>query len=218
MPTCRVPGCAGPTSTYGALCNRHELRHRRHGDVYQTALSKTELRPYIALVRNRKDRNPDNPAFPAVVTAWLNLVEDATARVAASERGEAMNRHNRIVAYEIAKLGQEVEPDVVAETGLALFMIWEMDPHRFRSDRAFRHQLVRCIRRLAKSKSTYIPKEGAFVSGNYILPPKATAKFADLLTAAFGGAGVMLARKERADVEARRKNREELAQGLAELV
>ena len=79
---------------------------------------------------------------------WLTVVDHARDVVAAVNAGRAGPGYERMAAYEVLKLAEEVKPREVVETGLAMFMMQELEPRRFRSDAAFRFQLVRRVRAL----------------------------------------------------------------------
>jgi hypothetical protein len=66
--------------------------------------------------------------------------------VALYRSGTATNECTRKACEELVKLDGGVEFQDILEVGLALFLMWELDPKRFTSDRAFRFQLVRRIR------------------------------------------------------------------------
>ena len=55
----------------------------------------------------------------------------------------------RKAAEEVLKVAEVATPRDVIETVLAVFVMQELDPRRFRSDPGFRFQLVRRMRALA---------------------------------------------------------------------
>jgi hypothetical protein len=72
--SCRMAYCNKPATRYGIYCNTHKSAQRRHGDPRQRGVSKTELAPYVKLVRQRKKKNPYTPFFDAVAARWRGLI------------------------------------------------------------------------------------------------------------------------------------------------
>jgi len=50
---CRVQGCQQRTTRWGAYCNTHKSRHRRHGDPNQQTITSADLKPYLKAVKAR---------------------------------------------------------------------------------------------------------------------------------------------------------------------
>lgn len=135
---CRAPGCGQPATRYGHLCTTHKSRWRRHGDVEQVGITKEVLRPYVDLVRARIEKNAGNPTWTACDDRWQAVVAHAKGVLSEANRGVAGNRNERTAANAIVRLAADVEPRVVVETVLAMYMFMELEPRRFRSDGAFR--------------------------------------------------------------------------------
>ena len=137
--TCRAPGCAAETSSqYSPFCNTHRGRLRRQGAVDQRAVTKTELASYQRLVQARIDRNPDSHAWGRLDDAWLHVIAHAKGILAAEKQGRAGVRHERLAAREVITLGDAVPAREVIVCTLAMFVMSEMEPRKFRSDDAFR--------------------------------------------------------------------------------
>ncbi len=135
--TCRAHGCAAETSSrYSPYCNVHRGRLRRQGAVDQPAVRKKELASYERLVQARIDKNPGNPTWERLDDVWMRVVGHAKDMVA--QRGGVRIRHEYIAAREIVTLGENVPVREVVVCVLAMYLMWEMDPHRFRSDDGFR--------------------------------------------------------------------------------
>src|SRR5262249_37762005 len=144
-------GCQrSTTSRYSIYCSRHQSRLRRQGDVGQEAVTKADLKTYIRLVRQRAERNSENLAWNNLDERWRGLVSYAQSILGAAQRGVVGNSNERIAAREVVKLAEHVEPREVVETVLAMFMLEQDQPRRFRSDPAFRTQLVRRTRGLSE--------------------------------------------------------------------
>ena len=123
--------------------------------IDQRAVSKTELASYQSLVQARIERNPDSPAWDRLDDAWLHVVAHAKGILAAEKQGRAGVRHERIAAREVATLADAVPARAVVVCTLAMFVMWEMEPRRFRSDDAFRTQLARRVRRLTEANAAH---------------------------------------------------------------
>ena len=61
---CIAAGCASIAEGYGGYCNAHKTRMRRHGHPCQEGVTKTELKPYLAMVTKRAAR-PANEGLGA---------------------------------------------------------------------------------------------------------------------------------------------------------
>src|SRR4051812_48115314 len=147
---CRAPGCAAETSSrYSPFCQRHRARLRRHGSVDQRAVTKADLKGYLKRVRARIEKNPDSPAWSALEGRWEALQQHAREVEAYFQSGRAGPRYERRAAHEVMKLGQAVEAREVIVTALAMWVLQELEPRRFKSDAAFRSQLIRRVRGLS---------------------------------------------------------------------
>jgi hypothetical protein len=217
---CRAPGCAAETaSSYSRYCNIHRSRLRLQGAVDQRAVTKTELASYQRLVQARIENYPDNSAWERLDEAWVRLVGHARDILAAERRGQAGYRPERIAAREVVTLGDAVPARDVVVCTLAMVVMWELDPRRFRTDHAFRMQLARRVRRLTEANALFyfdpVADNGKRVYRD--LPPSAAKVFAGWLTDTFGASGLDLARMEVGDAERAKRDKQELRAALAEL-
>jgi hypothetical protein len=193
---------------------------RRHGAVDQDGVTKAHLNPYLERVRARIGRNPDSPAWSHLGNRWRALVGYAQGILAEQRQGRAGFRHERIAAEEVIKLASAVEPHQVMEAALAMVVMQELDPSRFRSDQAFRTQLVRRIRGLSDlNAGTYYDHGSGKLKRVYRdITPRATAVLGHWLVETFGVAGLQLARLEIAEQSKTASERQEFHQALSELV
>jgi len=123
-------------------------------------------------------------------------------------------------AHHIQRLAATVPDDVVMEAALALFLMREAQPYRFRSDRAFDFQLSRRVRALSDvNAGTYFDHETGKTKRVYrdVLPGTLIA-LAEPLKAAFGVAGVYLAELDRRDERSKAAKKMELISALKEMV
>jgi hypothetical protein len=220
MTICRTPGCTRPVaSTYAVHCDRHKHHARRHGHPEQTAVTVHELKPYRARVRARAQKNADNPTWSILAERWNELV--LAARETERERlsGKPYHRHEMEAAHEIIKLAQAVEGQEIIETVAAMYLMQEDRPYRFKSDDAFRTQLVRRVRGLTLTNAgEYFDHRSGKVKRVYRDAKSGTvAALARYLSVTFGGAGLHVARLEATETEAEAKERAHLHAALAAL-
>lgn len=218
--TCRAPGCGEPASTrFSLYCRAHKTRLRRHGAIDQEGVTEAALGPYRRLVRARVKRNETSPLWAQLEDRWATVVNHAKGIVAAHERGETGYSHERKAAHEVIKVAGDVEAKAVVETALALFLMEGEQPRRFRSDAAFRWQMVRRVRGLTDlNAGTFYDHESGKVKRVYKdLTPRAVAVMGQWLADAFGGAGMHLAKMEERDREKAVSARQEMHQALEEL-
>lgn len=219
MHQCRVTGCTAQASRWGTLCSTHKSRQRRHGHPSQEGITKAELAPYLAIIRQRKSRNPDSPLWSNIEARWRALVDHCRGVVASSLSGRPMNRNERQACHEVVKLAEHVEAGLVVEAALALYLMHEQAPRRFLSDDAFRHQLSRRLRGLADvNAGTWFDHTTNKVKRVYRdLPATTAVVMGAMLAETFGVAGLLLARREEEDAEKRRRENHELAEAVKDL-
>jgi hypothetical protein len=218
--TCQVSGCSAPAASgFSRYCSAHRANFRRHGEPNQKAITKTHVKPYAELVRARIAKNPHNPAWTTLETRWRVLVDHAEHIVAAYERGNPGSRIERIAAQEIIKLGKSVEARAVVELTMAMVMMRELQPHGFRSDRAFWVQLGRRIRGLTDLNygEKYVHDTGKVKRCYRELTPRAAMLLGRWLAETLGVGGLHLARLERADHEKQLAERRDLHDALSSL-
>jgi hypothetical protein len=214
---CRAPGCEKKSITpYGVYCRAHAATKRRHGHPEQKAVTKGDLKPFIKRVQERRAKHPTAKAWETMEARWNALVEFLQPL---AESHYPTNKHRRSAAREIVKLGVHVEAKEVVETVLAIHLMQEYDPNRFRSDAAFDYQMVRRIRGLTRlnSGSWPNPNTGRVHRAAKELEPRTTEAMAHNVKQALGVAGVWLANAEREEEERKRKETLEFYDQLREL-
>ena len=192
---------------------------RRHGEADQKAISKSHVRPYLALVKKRIAKNPHSPAWTTLETRWRALVDHAEHIVAEYERGRPGSRIERLAAQEIIKLGKNVEARAIVEMTMAMVMMRELSPRNFRSDRAFWIQLGRRVRGLTDLNygERYVHATGKVKRCYRELSPRASIALGRWLAETLGIGGLHLARLEQADNEKQITERRELHDALSNL-
>lgn len=216
---CRAPGCAKPATRYGHFCTTHKSRWRRHGDVGQVGITKEVLKPYTDLVRARIEKNAGNPTWAACDDRYRAVVAHAKGILAEANRGVAGSRNERTAANAIVRLTADVEPRVVVETVLAMYMLWDLEPRRFRSDEAFRRQLVRRVMRLSEvNVGEWHDHQTGRVKRTYRdFTPGAADVIAGWLVETLGVVGLHLAKLHRLDVEKDQHQKAEFHKALTDL-
>jgi hypothetical protein len=218
MTTCRAPGCGARTTRYGRHCNSHKSRLRRHGDAEQETITKTDLKPYLDLIERRRLTNSTNTFWAALEQRWISVCGDAEATIAFLSFRAGL-RSDLQSAHELLKLRSSCDPLAVIDTTMAMFMMMEMEPRRFRSDDAFRLQLVRRVRGLTETNAGrwFDHRSGRVKRAYRDLPPRTARTMASVLAKAFGGGGLTLAKLEQRDGEDRLRASDALADGAATL-
>ncbi|WP_072368988.1 hypothetical protein [Hyphomicrobium sp. NDB2Meth4] len=218
--TCQVSGCSAPAASgFSPYCSAHRANFRRHGEADQKAVTKTHVKPYLALVKARIAKNPHSPAWTTLEARWRALVDHAEHIIAEYERGRPGSRTERLAAQEIIKLGRSVEARAVVEMTMAMVVLRELHPHCFRSDRAFWVQLGRRVRGLTDLNygERYVHATGKVRRCYRELSPRAGIVFGRWLAETLGVGGMHLARLEQADHEKQLAERRDLHDALSKL-
>lgn len=195
---CNVPRCSEVATGYSTLCNRHKAVQRRHGHPEQLGVTVQELAPYRKRVQQRMSKNKENSAWGILEKRWAMIIEAATAEEAEILNGRTFVTHQREAQNELIKLANEVPINTLIEISLAMFLLQEEQPRRFKSDEAFDAQLVRRTRALTETNAgTYWDGKTKRVKRVYRdVSPRTLAVMAHYLKAAFGPAGLYVARLE----------------------
>jgi hypothetical protein len=217
---CAVAGCTSMTIGYSRLCRSHRATQVRHGHPLQTGVTGFELRPHLRMVESRQAKSPESPAWAIIKERWSRVVEQARQTIGLYASGMPSVRHQVQAAEQVRSIADVVPPDRVMQTALAMFLMLDAEPRRFRSDQAFTHQLVRMVRKLAPTShgSYWDPKTRRAKKVYRDLPPRTAAVLAPQLVEAFGAAGLQLAGVERrAKVDHAAIERQRLADAIEAL-
>ena len=214
---CSISSCGGAVAGYSQYCARHVRANSRHGHPEQSSVTVRELGPFVRAVSERMTNNATNPAWSILTQRWARLQEAAAGVLMVRDSGRAYVRHEVQAAEQLQALAQAVLPADVIRGALALYLLQDHNPRRFKSDRAFDFQLVRRVRALTKtSAGTYWSQRTRAKRWVYRdLPPRAVQVMAIGLREAFGLAGLQFASLERQRIDAPRLER--LAGALAAL-
>ena len=216
---CAALHCAEPVAGYSTLCESHKRTLRRHGHALQKGITVLELKPFQDRIAARRAKNPANPTWDLLRGRWEALAGHAKATLDAYAHGSPAISYERQTAEQLGTLRTTVPVEVVIDTALAMFLLWEQSPHRFMSDKAFNFQLARRVRGLAEANSTsrYNAKEGRIKRTYKDTPPRVLDCLAESLKVAFGVAGMRLAELERLDEQKLADKKLELSAALKEL-
>lgn len=192
---------------------------RRHGDPLQEGITKAHLAPYVKLVEARIAKNVNNPVWSQLEERWLALTNAAEATLSAYHNGRPGVRQEVLAAHEIKKLRETVEPRKIIVTALAMYVMLDQEPRRFRSDAAFTTQLIRRVRGLSEVNvgEWYDHKTNKMKRVYRELPPKVVQVLAGWIVPILGGVGIKLAALERADYETRQREALSFHQALNDL-
>lgn len=219
MKQCLAPGCSGATTGYSTLCDKHKQTNRRHGDPLQEGVTVHELRPYVARVEARQAKNQDSDAWTLLAARWEAVTGHCRGIVESAEGGASYVRHERAAALQVLRLTENVQTAKVVQTALAMYLLLEDRQTRFRSDRAFRFELVRRVRGLtAVNAGEYYDHRAGRTRRVYTDPtPRVVEVMAGWLVESFGGAGLALAGKEREEAASQVQERQRLSDALGNL-
>jgi hypothetical protein len=220
MRKCRVFGCDKPAvGRWRALCNGHHCRQRRHGHAEQVGVPAAALTFYRKHVRERIKKNVDSSLWSQLEDRWRTLVDHCRATLAAYHAGRPGYRYEWQAAHALLKVADEATAREVIETVLAIHVLLNDDPRRFRSDEAFLFQVTRRVRGLAYSNAGeyYDHTTGKTKRVYRDLHARATLTCGQWLNEAFGLAGLHLANLKRQEVEVEAKAREQFHAALTAL-
>jgi hypothetical protein len=200
---CNAPGCSSLSSTkFGQYCRPHVAQVRRHGAIGQTGVTKADLKVYRHIVEARLEKNKDKPILTQLEARWgAVLTYAATVREAA--RSKPMVRYRREAAIETLSISKNVQPRDVIETVLAMYVMQDQEPRRFKSDQAFKTQMVRRVRGLTRlnADAWTDTKTGKRKIVYRDLSQRTVTIMGGWIAEALGPAGIMFARLERKDHE-----------------
>jgi hypothetical protein len=216
MKRCEAAGCQHLASGFSTLCTTHKQAMRRHGHPAQSSVTVHELRPYVARVKAREAKNKGSEAWAILAARWEALTGHCRMVVERYAAGAVSIRQERMAAYQVTTLAGAVLAEKVVQTSLAMYLLAQDRPTRFQSDRAFRFELVRRVRGLSDvNAGTYWDQKAGRSRRVYRdLPPLVTEVMGAWLAEAFGGAGLVLATKEREDAQRARDEHQRLATAL----
>lgn len=170
-----------------------------HGAIGQNGITKAELRPYCQLVAKILGERAQSPLRTHLESSWARIALQASETIAASSCGAPVSWDEKDAANDILTINDRVNITNVFEIALAIYIMRDQQPERFKGDAAFRVQLARRIRGLT-SLNYYTfanPSTGEEVSLFKQTNPEALVILGDWLANAFGAFGLHFAKVER---------------------
>lgn len=216
---CVATGCDDMSSGYSTHCERHKRALRRHGHVHQEGITVAELKPFRARVAARRKKNPTNTVWEILETRWLAITANAEKILKGYAAGRSGSKYSVLAANHLKRLAAMVPHEIVSETALAMFVMREAQPHRFRSDRGFDFQLARRVRALTEANAgMYFDHTTGKMKRVYrdVLPGTLEC-LATPLKDAFGVVGLRLAELDKKDLQRHANENIKLAAGLNEM-
>ena len=196
--TCAAGGCLSHSVGFSNFCSSHRKALGRNGHQDQTSITCKLLKPYVAKVVARQTANPNSPAWGILEARWESLQQVTQQTLSEYHQGKPSVTHEVTASHQLLNLSS-LPAGLIVRTCLAMYLMANTEPRRFRSDRAFDFQLVRRVRALAaiNSGSYWDPKLERVKRVYRDLSPRAIQALAGALKGVFGGAGVQFAAIER---------------------
>ena len=170
-------------------------------------------------MKQRMQKNADSTAWGILEERWEMIVKAAEEQEASYQQGGTYARHDREAGHELQKLAKSVPTGALIETTLALYLMQQEQPRRFKSDAAFDYQLARRIRGLTDANAgSYWDHEAQRMKRVYRdLAPRTIVAFSQHVKLAFGVAGVFVAKLERQEAEQKHNQQAALIEALENL-
>jgi hypothetical protein len=167
------------------------------------------------LVAARLEKNKDKPLLTQLEARWGAVITYAE-NVREEARCKPMVRYRREASIEMLLIGKSVQPRDVIETVLAMYVMQDQEPRRFKNDQAFRTQLVRRVRGLTvlNADAWVDPVTGKEKRVYRDLAPGTVKVFGQWLAEILGAAGVHFAKLERQDHERKQQELDAYYQAL----
>jgi hypothetical protein len=144
----------------------------------------------------------EKPVLTQLEARWRAVITYAEG-VRQEARSKPMVRYRREAAVETLRIGKSVEAKDLIETVLAMYVMQDQEPRRFKSDQAFKTQLVRRVRGLTRLNADAWT-DAATGRQKLVyrdLSQRTVTIMGDWIAEALGPAGLMFARLERKDHE-----------------
>jgi hypothetical protein len=213
---CRIPDCCNSTSRWGAYCNAHKSRKRRHGHPLQETITAADLAPFVKVVRARRLRNPEADAWRILAARWTVLMDCCQGIVDVYMSGVPGQGHQVQAAREVLMLSQHVEANDVIDVLMAMYLLQDARPKSFKSDVAFVHQIVRRVRGLTEvnAGSWFDHSTGRVKRVYRELSPRTAVEMGALLVQALGAGGLHMVKLEHRDRDRKKAEAHELHRAM----
>lgn len=162
MKECSVQGCTKPAGNqFGAMCEQHRQRQRRHGDARQESIRATEIKPCVERVEKIVERDKSGKISAGLDKLVEILTDYCEGIVSDFEHGRPMNQHKVQAAREILTVFREFSPLQCAGVVAGMHLYMHENPHRFSTDRGFTFELVRQFRSISDANVGFYDKSGS---------------------------------------------------------
>jgi hypothetical protein len=170
------------------------------------------------VVATRLEKNRDKPLLSQLEARWGALIKHAEG-VREEARRKPMVRFQREAAVEILRLAKGVTARDLIETVLAMYVMQDQEPRRFKGDAAFRTQMVRRVHGLSVlNADTWIdPATGREKRVYRDLAPRTVTVLSQWLAETLGAAGILFAKLERRDHERKQQALKDYHQALGDV-
>jgi hypothetical protein len=199
---CSIPGCFQYRKNFSQYCRYHDDRNRDTGHPLGKTVNKGELKPYLVKAQAFTEANKNH----AALTSARVMLGDLMAKAQWHEiNHKSQAVWPRVSNWLVRLRSAGVTPSDILTVIIAMFIMQEDDPRRFKSDREFRHSLVTRILRLPSSRKEW---EGKTIYRN----DRITVGVKDFLSDKLcnSGIGVLALRVSRYILKREREEREVL--------
>jgi ABC-type ATPase with predicted acetyltransferase domain len=223
MGNCCVSRCGKPTRGYSKYCGKHALHDQRHGHPEQRPVLKQDLRSTIDHLE-KWARHPEAASTLASIVDHYREAAEALAkadlqlRLEEDRRGIIHNTTDRRVIRTVAHVLESKDPRVTVLELLALGVMYEEQPHVFKSHTSFKSEAVITFLRNSGAfrKKTYRPASGKVTAATRYLPRNLTAATGEWLIDTVIVYGFKLSRMWNDDARRKQEAKERLTTAIRE--
>lgn len=193
---CTVPGCGRKSDGARRLCAKHRTHRDRHGHELQSGVRTGELTPIKKWIRAwiRSRANGDK-IWQGILADWQRCRDDALTGLREMQQpGRAGYSWMRDALRDIVEVGSDADPEAVFLTVMAVVLLHEQDPRRFKDHRALLFQVSRRFRSLsARNRKTWNKSHNGEPRFCYTTPsPRHAAVVGETLLHAIGAHAVAI--------------------------
>jgi len=147
--TCDVRGCHMPTQKWGRWCDKHDKINERTGHPRGHTIRVATVKPLIKPIRNYIRENRDHPSIQQALLWLYELVYGPRSRVQDIHRkSKPEDRLGRFLDKMKAQNVHEVDMLAII---VAMYLMRELYPNDFKTDRHFRHQIATRLLRMVNA-------------------------------------------------------------------
>lgn len=149
---CSVPGCGRKSSGARRLCDTHATHRKRHGHELQEGVRVGEIVSIKRWLRQWiRSRANGEKVWQGILADWQKCRDEALAGMRVmQEPGKVGFAWMRDALRDIVHVGGDVDPETVVLTVMAVVLLREDNPRRFKDDNALLFQISRRFRTLSE--------------------------------------------------------------------